>query len=192
MMRRIRRAAWGLALVAFCSGTAGAQSTTTSFEELAQTLTRYDTVTVTDNTGRRMKGDVEQITASSLVIRGSSTGDLRTFSRDAVTKIERPDSLLNGTLIGSGIGALGLVAFVRGNCLRNDPECDAIVGTIGLSFVAAGAVIGALIDKAIVTVIYRAPATGRTAHVLVTPIVSKQRAAVVVTVPLARAPSPGR
>jgi hypothetical protein len=82
---------------------APAQPVATSFEELRQVLKPGQTVLVTDSSGQQIKGRVAQLppSPSSLVLLAPKA---RTFAEGTVTEIRATDSLLNGALIGGGIG----------------------------------------------------------------------------------------
>jgi hypothetical protein len=87
---------------------------------------------------------------------------LYTFAPERVSRITRADSLVNGTLIGLGAGFIASGVFLSGACGGNDPEYAAAAFPIGLgTFVPAGAVIGALIDKAIKRTFYVSPSRAK-------------------------------
>jgi len=59
----------------------------------------------------------------------------------------RRDSVWNGTLIGAGIGAAGGTVWGLNTCGRNDSECFAIAGPVGIVVGAGiGAAVGAIAD----------------------------------------------
>jgi hypothetical protein len=134
----------------------GAQTPTRSFDDLRRVLKVGESVIVTNDSGQRTKGNVADVSGLSLTLQVRRTKDnpqgTRTFAEDTVIRVTRRDSLENGVLIGLGAGAVAAWGFVRGNCgpAGYDPECGASAARIGLlAFVPAGAVAGALIDKAI-------------------------------------------
>jgi hypothetical protein len=126
---------------------ARAQAFAYTFDDLQRILRVGQPVVVTDQTGREVKGKVADLSTSTLVIRARET---RTFSAENVTEIRRTDSDWNGVLIGLGAGYVGMLGFVRQTCGRPgyDDECAAIARPIGWVFIPAGAVLGALIDRA--------------------------------------------
>ena len=56
-------------------------------------------VVVTDESGREVKGRVDQLSAVSITVGG------RTFTDTAIKEIRLPGPLWNGILIGAAIGA---------------------------------------------------------------------------------------
>jgi hypothetical protein len=95
--------------------TSGAQSSATTFDELRLAVKDGDQVAVTDSDGRRTRGKIAKVTASSLdlaierskfvILREHSQ---RTFTDTDVTRVTRIDSMWQGGVIGS------LVGFVSG------------------------------------------------------------------------------
>src|SRR5262245_65196589 len=91
-----------------------AQTAATSFTELQALTKQGDRIEVTDATGRQFKGRLGDLSASSLqlLVQKTASGGQSTlvpqatFSESDVLQIrlERRDSLLNGTLIGFAIG----------------------------------------------------------------------------------------
>jgi RsiW-degrading membrane proteinase PrsW (M82 family) len=70
-------------------------------------------------------------------------------AESAVLK-RRGDSIWNGFLIGAGAGFAATEIWTYRMCGANDTECAAIVRSVGwLTMVPGGAVVGALIDKAV-------------------------------------------
>ena len=88
----------------------------------------------------------------------------------------QPDSLLNGILIGAGVGAIpGIYWLVAdpNECTGLCPEDYAAIGV--------GAVVGGLIDRAItrkVTVHEAGASSGSTRHLLIRPFVGRKRSGV--------------
>jgi hypothetical protein len=141
---------------------ANAQHVATSFEQLQALVKPGDTIQVTRNTGRRTTGKLELLTASSLElqVRSASIPQPR-FSEADVREIrlERHDSLLNGTLIGFAAGATPGIIFIVGRSKGSDPIQNAsTAASIILVPGAIGAGIGALVDALIFkrTTVYRA------------------------------------
>jgi hypothetical protein len=84
--------------VALIPGSAGAQTAAHSFEDLQRMLKVRETVVVSDESGRQVKGKVEKLSSHSITVGG------RTFSDAVVTEIRLLDPLWNGMLIGAAIG----------------------------------------------------------------------------------------
>jgi hypothetical protein len=81
-------------------GSARAQALAQSFEDLRHTLKVGQRVVVTDESGQKSKGRVDELSTSSFTV------DRRTFTEATVTEIRLPDPLWNGALIGEAIDAL--------------------------------------------------------------------------------------
>ena len=84
--------------VALCPAAARAQTSAHSFEELQRILKVRQTVVVTDESGREIKGKVDRLSTASITVGG------RTFTDTAIREIRLPDSLWNGSLIGAAVG----------------------------------------------------------------------------------------
>ena len=98
-------------------------------------------VSVTDQRGASVEGRVQEV--SDRFVRLSVKGRVRDIPVEEVVRIERPDTVKNGALIGFGVGvSSGLVAIAF------DPHGGALAvsRTLGNGVVCAG--IGALIDAA--------------------------------------------
>jgi len=80
-------------------GSARAQELARSFEDLRQTLKVGQRVVVTDESGQKSKGRVDELSTSSFTV------GPRTFTEATVTEIRLPDPLWNGALIGAVVGA---------------------------------------------------------------------------------------
>ena len=98
-------------------------------------------VSVVDDRGASVEGRVQEVSGRfvRLTVRGSS----REIPVDEIVRIERPDTVKNGALIGLGIGmGMGLIATL------SDPRGGAVMVSrvLGNGLVCAG--IGALIDAA--------------------------------------------
>jgi hypothetical protein len=99
-------------------------------------------VSVTDQRGATVEGRVQEV--SDRFVRLSVAGRVRDIPVEEVVRIERPDTVKNGALIGFAVGVgSGLVAVAF------DPHGGAVLvsRTVGNGVVCAG--LGALIDAAI-------------------------------------------
>jgi hypothetical protein len=123
-------------------------------------------VIVTDASGQETKGKVADVSASALVVLAS---DKRTFVDGTITKIRRTDSLLNGTLIGAGVGGALVIFGVQST--RGNSDAFYKWEVIGSWLAPAiGAVTGALADRAIGTgSVYLAPSRVARASMAVSP-----------------------
>ena len=118
-----------------------------SFSQLRALLPIGETVWVTDRGGREMKGQVQQISASSLLLR--STGGSRELAQTDVEEITalRRDSVMNGAIIGAIAGG-SAGAFV-GQLGCGDRQGANPCQTGAVAGIAIGAGIGALIGRGI-------------------------------------------
>jgi hypothetical protein len=100
-----------------------------------------------------------------------------------VARVERRDSLINGTRYGVAGGFVALDVAPRDICSPNDPGCDAIVTVvIGMPAIGIGALIGALTDSAWRATIFETPRSKALASVSIAPIVSRRQRGVALTV----------
>ena len=96
-----------LALVTMLATAAHAEAqTAASFDELPLVLRPGDRVTVTDDSGRNLRGQIIDLSPSTLSLeaRGARL-DLRAADVSFIRQ-RRPDPLRNGALIGLGVGAV--------------------------------------------------------------------------------------
>ena len=136
---------------------ASAQVVATSFEELRALVKAGDTIYVTDPSGRKTKGRLGELSASSLELLVRKTGpdgretfvpQARLSERDVrQILLERHDSVWNGTLIGLAVRAgpwllAGAAARGGGSCGSDSNVCPFVALILG----PIGAGIGALID----------------------------------------------
>ena len=149
-------------------------------QDLSRTgeLRAGDRIYVTDADGKRRRGRLLDLTPTALTI--ATRDEDWTLPGSEVERIERRDSLLNGALIGAGVG---LVL----NCMPH-PGCWGNPVAVGLHvaidhgypyFILAGAAVGALVDAGRLTTLYRASGTAR---VSVAPLVSPEGAGAGLTV----------
>jgi hypothetical protein len=125
------------------------------------------TVLVTDAQGGVVKGTLAAVGSHAIELRTKSGP--RTVAASDLQRIQwqQTDSLLNGTLIGAGIGAIPGVYWL----IADPNEC---AGLCAEDYVAigVGAVVGALVDRAIkrrVTV-YESSGGGRGRRVAIVPL----------------------
>ena len=170
---------------------ASAQVVATSFEELRPLVKTGDTIYVTDPSGRKTKGRLGELSASSLelLIRKTGPDGRETFVPQARLSerdvkqilLERRDSLWNGMLIGLAVGAGPLLlaeAAIGGSCTYDSTGCLHYIALYITGPIGAG--IGALIDapmKKRTTVYYQAPGQ-RSSGVQVSPLLSKSAAGI--------------
>ena len=82
---------------------ARAQTPSASFDDLRAILKDGQTVVVTDTAGQRIKGKLRDVSSSppSLVLAGPAP---RTFPASSIAEVRKTEGVLNGALIGAGIG----------------------------------------------------------------------------------------
>jgi hypothetical protein len=88
----------------------------------------------------------------------------------------QPDSLLNGILIGAGVGAIPGIYWL----IADPNECTGLCAE-DYAAIGVGALVGGLIDRAItrkVTVNDASASSGSTRHLLIQPVVSRKRSGV--------------
>jgi hypothetical protein len=137
-------------------------------------------VHVTDIQGKTITGMLGSV--SSEIVEVRVDGGTRTVLADYVQRIrwQQQDSWLTGAAIGAGIGAIPGIYY-----LISDPNecaglCPEEYGLVGL-----GALVGALVDKAITkkVTVYEKPAKGRAGgHLALTPVLTGARQGLQVSV----------
>ncbi len=168
--------------------TSGAQSSATTFDELRLAVKDGDQVVVTDSDGRRTRGKIAKVTASSLdlaierskfvILREHSQ---RTFTDTDVTRVTRIDSMWQGGVIGSLVGFVSGVVGPIPRCSgtrRNDIACDPLFRLIvaGPVFGLVGAAIGIGIDGSINKVVYRGDPQVHPVTITVSPLLKPKSA----------------
>jgi hypothetical protein len=126
-----------------------AQEPVNSFDQLDTRLKVRDTVSGTDRAGRKVKGKLTDLSASSVTVatEGMKDGDSPSrFEIRDITLIQRHDSMLNGVLIGFAAGFVGtLVGSKVGGTDCDADTCDEVIGYSFL-FGGIGAAAGLAID----------------------------------------------
>jgi hypothetical protein len=124
-----------------------AQGTAQTLRELRLLVRAGDTVTLTDTSGRDVRGRIETLSPSAIVLRTPSGP--QQWAEDEVRAIRQrwSDPLRNGALIGLGVGAgLGLAG---GLALADYYDDAGVVIATTLIYGGIGAGIGAGIDALI-------------------------------------------
>ena len=144
-MRIMQRTAVGLAMVALLSGTAAAQDMATSLDELSGSgrLQAGDGVHVTDARGRRIKGDVVDLSSVAVSLTDGRT--TWTVADAEISRIGRADPLKNGMWIGAGLAFAGAIANCHLVEKRRSGYCYATFYTLPISL-GLGVGLGALFD----------------------------------------------
>jgi len=138
----------------------------TSFLGLPIYLTPGYPVYVTDSTGRRIKGDIAGLSQSAIDL-----GKLGRFEAASVRRIDVIDPVWNGAVLGAGLlGApLSVVLFTYNYC----EDCSTLPHVVGRF--AIGAVVGALIDRSVIRLAYRAPEPRASPRVAWRPVFDNNR-----------------
>ena len=155
----------------------------TSPTDLQKLLKPGEVLVVIDDKGERTTGALSDLSSSTLTLQvsrerrgwlipdGAVAPEQRQFALGSVTRIDRRDSLKEGTLLGLAAG-FGL-ALYTGRLCDSEDFCNA-TAILSFSALIGGPVIGTLVDHAITTPIYRAP-TGRwTASLALSPGLRRQ------------------
>jgi hypothetical protein len=149
----MQRAILSMAVLGSLVEVAHAQTPATSFAEVASRLRMGETVIATTEAGEAVRGKVEDVTDTTLLLRRRQ--DERTFSASDVRRIERPtDTLWNGALAGLAVGfGVGALAASVDDCRGLGAPCFsggfafAAGGMTGLMGMGVGAVVDALIHR---------------------------------------------
>jgi len=170
-----------LVLVTATASMVGAQEVASSFDQLRILVKPKDTVSVTDSSGQEIRGTIAALSSASLEL--VVDGNRRTFLDSDIRTIRqrRSDSLRNGALwgfgVGTGIGLLGCFsAASESGEFGLVPPCALVYGGMGAGI---GVGVDAMIRRT--QVIYSKP-TGSSARLTVSPVVARERKAVLVSV----------
>jgi hypothetical protein len=158
-----------------------AQEVASSFDQLRVLLKRGDTVSVTDSAGHEITGRIADVSSSLLgVLVGDSRRDL-VESEVRTIRQPRHGSLATGAKWGFGIGAaFGAIAILANG--SNCSGCSALIPLTATVFGGIGCGIGVGISASMISqqVIFSKPTTS-SASVTVTPLVTRERQAMLVS-----------
>ena len=145
-----------------------------SLDELVRfgTLGPGDGVYVTDAGGRRIKGDVRDLSSSAVAV--TDGHEVWTLADTEIETIERQDPLSTGMWIGAGLGVAG---FFVGCGLEGGEFCYRTFLTFPLYFTTS-IVVGAMIDASRHETVYRA---SRSARVTASPVLTRGGAGILAT-----------
>lgn len=138
----------------------------TSFLGLPMRLTPGHSVYVTNSTGQRIKGEVAGLSQSAIDL-----GKQGRFEAASVRRIEVIDSVWNGGVLGTFLLGYPLALAY----LNRTWECDDCSELPFVGAFAIGAVVGALIDRRINRLAYRAPEPGASPRVVWRPVFDHNR-----------------
>jgi hypothetical protein len=160
-----------------------AQEPAGALSDLRSRVRKGDHIEVTAHDGNIIRGRFDVVADSSLRIRsGGRTQDIAGATITTIKK-RRPDSNLNGLLIGLAVGAGAGVVAARTTCSSNDAECSAIATLVFVPiFAGGGAGVGALMDQLIhkYDPIYMSQTVGQP-RLRLSPLVSKDKKGIRVT-----------
>jgi len=150
---------------------AAAQEPVRSFDQLDTRLKPGDTVWLTDAQGREIKGKITSLAAEALTLNANGS---RTFSAADVRLVQERhgDPLLNGALIGFGIGGVGFGL----TCLATiDDQDRGWCALVTIFYGGIGTAVGVAVDALIPgrkLVVYRAPGAPGHARLSIAPVVT--------------------
>lgn len=150
-----------------------------SLKELKILGNTNTTITVTDRSGREVRGTVADASETLLSLR--IAGAIRQLAVEDVrsVRVRKEDSLANGLLIGAAVGGgLTSLIFLDNEC-RDDPACFAAVAVYAGVGALAGVAIDALIHRDVV--VYTAPPPSAQ-RVFVAPFLARGRSGVRMTI----------
>ena len=141
------------------------------------------TLVMKDSAGQSISGKLVSISGSEIVIvrsRPLRRVQEERFQAGAITRISRPDTLLEGALVGLGVGLGGAFAIAATNEWNPDYGAEGAFMVYGALMGGAGAGIGMAIDSAFKATIYDASKT--TARVNLAPMVRGGRKGILATI----------
>jgi hypothetical protein len=152
-----------------------------SFDDLHRRVNPGTWVTVTDTTGRQVKGVLRELTPSALVLSiPAADSVLLTFAEREVVRIRREGSRMLSSLIGFSIGAgAGFLYGAAGDgedCEGFRLDACSLVGLLGGAGI--GAAVGALVGPGPWLIYESSP---RSPGLTIAPTLSPQNAGVRVT-----------
>ena len=163
------------ALIGGSAGNAGAQSAASSLGELTQRNVTGRTVYVTDDSGRKVKGKLVDLSPTSLTLLNGR--DRETFEEAKVVQLtELRRETGKRALAGLGIGAMGGAVVALLSC----GDCGEYAAPLAMAAAALGGGIGAGVGAAVGAarpheqVLFRAPRATAATRVSVAPIISNR------------------
>ena len=153
-----------------------AQQPAITADQLSVLLRPGETLWVTDQSGQEVKGRLLRLADEALQV--EIDGAPRAFELAAVQRLQHRehDSVLNGILIGAGVGAGLSGAAVAALCSDQGGECDVAIGATVAIYTAIGAGFGALCDGLVKgrRTVFEAPPGRAARSVTVGPIVTRE------------------
>ena len=170
--------------IAAILGAASASAQTAPGNTLSDTgLLSGAIVRITDSSGAVVQGKLVGLTPTSIRVKaGRSVKEWRASDILEIQK-RHEDSVLDGALIGLGVGVAAGIATAYGSCTHPDSECEAIANAVFIPIGAGGGLAaGALIDRSMhrFDTVFRSRTSARSWFVA--PMLSKERRGVTVAV----------
>lgn len=151
----------------------------TTLAGVATRVPAGDVVYVTDASGATIKGTLAEATDEA--VRVSVKSGVRRVMAADVRRVQwqRPDSVLNGALIGAAIGAIPGIYYL----IADPNECTGLCAEDYVA-IGTGAAVGALVDRAIRRrlTVYAAPPGAGAKSVTIAPFMTRSRRGVRLTV----------
>ena len=154
-----------------------------AFEELGQKVKPGQSLVLKDSEGNSVSGKLVSISGSEIVIlrqRALRRDQEERFQAGSISRIQRPDTMLEGALIGLGVGLAGAGAIASTNEWNPDYGAPGAFMVYGALLGGVGAGVGMAVDSAFKTTIYDASKTK--ARVNIAPMVRGGRKGVLATV----------
>lgn len=154
-----------------------------SFAELAEQVSTGDTLYVIQRSGDEVRGELEGISEDGSSVTINVGGSPISIGHGQVQRIDQKyrDSVLNGVLIGAGVGfALGFLGESASEC-ADDPNVTCGAGTAMTTGIGAG--VGYVIDSMRQgrRTVFHAPAVSG-ARLMITPYISAKRKGVNISI----------
>ncbi len=177
-----RRGVTAVVLAAATASAAEAQIAD-SFEQLRLLVGQDDRITVTDRSGQELTGSITDVSPSSLTLLVHDTPHVFDAADVGAIRQRRSDSIRNGARNGfwTGVGILGgTFAIAHYTTDGDSPDFGAWIWVLTSGGIQ-GALVGAIVDDKIQEqrVIYRA--TGAARRLTVSPLLSRGRRGVAVS-----------
>ena len=154
-----------------------------TFTELESHVKPGQTLVLKDSAGQSVSGKLVSISGSEIVIlrqRALRRDQEERFQAGSISRIQRPDTMLEGALIGLGVGLAGAGAIASTNEWNPDYGQEGAFMVYGALLGGVGAGVGMAIDSAFKTTLY--DASKAKARVNIAPMVRGGRKGILASV----------